>query len=172
MNDNELTLRRIAELASERHDGAKGRALGRIAEQRGLDLSYTTVDKILTGKYRSTPKPATLDALALLAGVEREDVYRAAGVPMPMAPFAEQLPPDADLLTPLQRDAVLAVVRQFTQVNKALYSAQEAGGGEDAQRSSSMNSDDSGTGAQVVELPKPRNTRKAARKTGRPGSTE
>lgn len=125
VNDNRLTLRQIAERASDRHDGARGRALGRIAEGLGLTLSYTTVDKILEGKYRSTPRPATLDALSELSGVPQADVYAAAGVPMPLAPLAEQLPPDADLLTPLQRDAVIAVVRQFAQANKALYSAQD-----------------------------------------------
>lgn len=160
VNDAELSLREIAELASQRHGGARGRALDRIAKQQGLDLSYTTVDRILVGKYRSIPKPATLDALAVLAGVPKERVYKAAGVPMPMAPFAEQLPPDADLLTPLQRDAVLAVVRQFAQANRALHASGIQGGAEDEQRPAAIAAPDESPGTKEVML-------RAARKTGR-----
>lgn len=122
MNDKGTrTLRDIAQLASDRHDGVRGRALDREAKRLGLRLSYTTVDKILAGTYRSQPGPETLDALAALAGVDRAEVYEAAGVPLPMSSFAEQLPPDADLLTARQRDSVLAVVRQFAEANKALH---------------------------------------------------
>lgn len=45
-------------------------------------------------------------------------------------------------------------------------------GGERELGSSSMKDDDPDQGGQVVELPKPKTTRKAARTTGRPGGTE
>src|SRR5665648_393357 len=93
------SLRDIAQAASKRHDGAHGRRLGRVAEKAGLVLSYTTVDKILAGTYMSRPDTKTLDALSTLSGVPRAEVYRAAGEPLPLAPLAEVLPQDADLLT-------------------------------------------------------------------------
>ena len=154
MNKPELSLRQIAEAASERHGGVRGRAFGRMAEERGLKLTYTTFDKILTGTYHSTPKPETLKALAVLAGLDEETVFRAAGLPEPMAPFAEQVPPDADLLTPPQREAVFAVVRQLAQANKALHGAQRAGGDGDAEEPRSpapTNKPETGELAQEVD---------------------
>lgn len=118
-----LTLRQVAQAASERHGGKRGRALGREAERRGLTLSYTTVDKILAGTYTSRPGPRTLEALATLAGLPVEVVYQAAGIPLPLAPMRESLPPDADLLTPDQRRVVLDVVRAFASANKQLHDA-------------------------------------------------
>lgn len=69
MSEEIRTLRDLALAASVRHDGKRGRALGREAAKRGLTLSYTTVDNILAGKYTSTPQRRTVDALAELAGV-------------------------------------------------------------------------------------------------------
>ncbi len=85
MNDdsNELTLRDVALAASERLGGVRGRALDREAKKRGLTLSYTTVDKIIAGTYKSKPKPETLNALAELSGIGRDQVYEAAKVPQP-----------------------------------------------------------------------------------------
>lgn len=128
MNDAKPTLRDIAQLASNKHGGVRGRALDRVAKKRGLTLSYTTVDRILAGNYTSTPSRKTLDALAELAAVDKEKVYEAAGLPVPLGPLAEQLPPDADLLTGSQRDAVIAVVRQFAAVNRALFERDEVMG--------------------------------------------
>lgn len=127
MNDG-LTLREIAQLASDRNGGVRGRALDRAAKKAGLTLSYTTVDRILAGTYTSTPSRKTLEALAALANVPVDDVFRAAGVPVPLARFAEQLPPDADLLTGQQREAVLAVVRQFAAANRALREREDVMG--------------------------------------------
>lgn len=123
MTDDALTLQQIAQRAVDRNGGSAGRSLDREAKRQGLTLSYTTVDKILAGTYRSTPKRVTLDALAVLAGLSKEQVYAAAGRPLPQAPFAEQLPPDVDLLTPTQRESVLSVIRQFVQSNLDLHEA-------------------------------------------------
>ena len=135
MNDG-LTLRQIAQLASDRNGGAHGRAIDRAAKKAGLTLSYTTFDRILAGTYTSTPSRKTLEALAVLAKVPVEDVYVAAGVPAPMARFADQLPPDADLLTGQQREAVLAVVRQFAAANRALRDREDVTG--DVERAAPM----------------------------------
>jgi len=115
------SLRDIAQAASQRHDGAHGRRLGRVAEKAGLVLSYTTVDKILAGTYMSRPDTKTLDALSTLSGVPRVEVYRAAGEPLPLAPLAEVLPQDADLLTAHQRRVVLGVIREFAKAERAKH---------------------------------------------------
>lgn len=128
MNDDRRSLRDIAELASERHGGARGRALDRVAKKAGLTLSYTTVDRILAGNYTSEPRQETLVALAALSGVDLVEVYRAAGMPYPLARLADQLPPDADLLSGAQREAVIAVVRQFAAANRALHLAERGEG--------------------------------------------
>lgn len=160
MNDREqLTLREVALKASERVGGLQGRALDREAKRRGLTLSYTTVDRIIAGTYKSRPKGETIAALAQLSGYSEEQVRRAAGLAPQMRSFAEDLPPDADLLSPDQRRVVLDVVRQFARANSELYAARQSEAGEDrAQRSAPMNpagespaQDDAPEGA-VVEI--------------------
>lgn len=127
-DDAPLTLREVALAASRNVGGLQGRALDREAKKRGLTLSYTTVDKIIAGTYTSRPKPATLRALAELSGIPLRRVHDAAGVPMPLSPLAEALPPDADLLSPDQRRVVIDVVRQFAKQNRALADAERERG--------------------------------------------
>lgn len=133
-NSSPHTLREVAQLASDRNGGARGRELGRLAEKRGLTLSYTTVDRILTGKYLSRPGVKTLEALSALSGVALEDVYRAAGLPVPLAPLADQLPDGADSLSPEQRLVVLGTIRQFAELNRALQAARHKAGEGDAEQ--------------------------------------
>ncbi|GII98484.1 hypothetical protein CLV28_0806 [Sediminihabitans luteus] len=128
-SDSALTLRDVAQTASDQHGGVRGRALGRLAEQRGLTLSYTTVDKILAGNYLSRPSGKTLEALAVLSGYPIERVYAAADLPMPLASLADQLPPDADLLSADQRRTVIDVVRQFARANREVLALREAAPG-------------------------------------------
>lgn len=120
-NDKPLTLKDVAQAASDKHGGARGRELGRIAKSKGLKLTYTTVDHMLEGRYKSKPGRGTLDALAALSGLDRESVYEAAGVPLPLKPLADDLPPDADLLTGPQRRVVIDTVRLFAQQNRSLH---------------------------------------------------
>lgn len=115
------TLQDLARLASERHDGKRGRALGREAAKHGLTLSYTTVDNILSGKYMSTPKRETIDALAILANVPNEAAYRAAGLQLPQAPFADQLPPDVDTLDADQRRVLIEMARVLLKQNRQIH---------------------------------------------------
>lgn len=130
MSDEPQTLQDLARLASERHDGKRGRALGRIAAKHGLTLTYTTFDNIYSGKYMSTPKRETVDALAYLAGVTKEKAYAAAGLPLPLSPFAEQLPPDVDTLDADQRRVLIEMARVLVKQNRQIHDLERAGDGD------------------------------------------
>lgn len=121
MDSRPKTLREIALAASDNNEGARGRQLGRIAEQAGLTLSYTTVDKILAGTYTSRPSRKTLEALATLSGVPVAEVYEAAQEALPQARLAEQLPPDVDSLTPEQRKVIIDIARVFLKENRTIH---------------------------------------------------
>lgn len=129
MSDEPQTLQDLARLASERHDGKRGRALGRIAAKHGLTLTYTTFDNIYSGKYMSTPKRETVDALAVLASVPKETAYKVAGLPLPQAPFAEQLPPDVDTLDADQRRVLIEMARVLVKQNRQIHDLEKAGEG-------------------------------------------
>ena len=113
------TLRDIAQIAYNLQGGG-GRRIGRIAESAGYTLAYTTFDKILNGTYASRPQAKTLEALAFLADVPIERVYAAANVPYTSDKFADELPPDVDLLTTDQRHAVITVARAFLNANREI----------------------------------------------------
>lgn len=121
MESTELSLRQIAQMASDNNGGAKGRELDRIAKSKGLTLSYTTVNKIIAGTYTSRPGQKTVEALAALAGVPLDQAYNAAGIQPPQASFAEQLPPEADTLTPEQRRVVIDLTRVFIKQNRLVH---------------------------------------------------
>lgn len=117
MARSKLTLQDVARAAADRNGGKGGRGLGRLAESKGLTLSYATVDRILAGKYESRPQRQTIEALAVLADMPIETVYEAAGLPLPMAPLADQLPDGSDQLSVDQRRVVLDVIRGFIRDN-------------------------------------------------------
>lgn len=121
MDSTPKTLTEIAQAASDNNGGARGRQLGRIAERKGLTLSYTTVDKILSGTYTSRPGRKTLEALAQLAGVPVAQVYEAAGQVPPQARLADQLPPDVDSLSPDQRKVIIDLARVFLKENRTIH---------------------------------------------------
>lgn len=128
MSNDKPTLSKIAQRASDRHDGAKGRAMERVAEKAGFKLTHTTFDRMLAGTYTpKKPSAKTLEALAKLSGTPIDEVRRAAGVPVPLSPFADQLPPDVDLMDGQQREAVIGVVRQFIAARKALLATEGSG---------------------------------------------
>ncbi|WP_157181573.1 hypothetical protein [Actinopolymorpha alba] len=112
------TLTDLLRLASQRHD-ASGRRLGDIAASNGWDITHTTINHILAGRYRSRPGPRTLEAIANLANVSLERVYAAADVPLPARRLADELPREADLLTPRQRTAVIEVIRAMVDAHGA-----------------------------------------------------
>ncbi len=94
--------------------------LTRRAAKAGLTLSYMTINGLAAGTYKSRPTAKTLAALEHLSDYTIEQVYAAAGLRVPLRPFTEDLPSDADTLSAEQRQAVLAVVRQFASANRAL----------------------------------------------------
>lgn len=108
------TLTDLLRIAVQRHD-ASGRRLADLASQRGLDITHTTINHILSGRYRSRPGQKTLDAIAALADVSRDRVYAAAGIPLPGPPFTDELPPGVDYLTGRQRAAVIEVIRAMLE---------------------------------------------------------
>ena len=128
MTDELHTLQDLAQLASDRNDGKKGRALGRIAEKHGLTLSYTTFDNILAGRYHSTPTRKTVDSIAYLAGVDPMHAYELAGLPLPQSPLADQLPPDVDTLPPEQRRVLIEMARVLVKQNRELYDLKRKAG--------------------------------------------
>jgi len=111
------SLRDIALIAQERHDGVGGREMARIAEKAGKVISFTTFDRIANGTYRSRPQSKTLDALAYLAGVPEERVYNAAGRTYHATKFVDELPDEIDELTSDQREALIRAARAFLKQN-------------------------------------------------------
>lgn len=122
MDSTPKTLQEIAQAASDNNGGARGRQLGRVAERKGLTLSYTTVDKILAGTYTSRPSRKTLEALSRLSGVPVAQVYEAANEVPPQARLADQLPPDVDTLSPEQRKVIIDIARVFLKENRTIRS--------------------------------------------------
>jgi transcriptional regulator with XRE-family HTH domain len=134
MHSTPHTLQEIAQAASDNNGGARGRQLGRVAERKGLTLSYTTVDKILAGTYTSRPSRKTLEALAQLSGVPVAQVYEAADQDLPQARLADQLPPDVDSLTPEQRKVIIDIARVFLKENRTIHRLEtEIAGADSAQ---------------------------------------
>lgn len=125
-NDAPMTLRDVARAALDANPGVSGRQLERLAKKRGLTISYTTINHLAAGTYKSRPSRKTLEALAALADVEREVVYRAAGEPLPRTPLREDLPPDSDILTGPQRRIVVELIRSFAQTNREIESLRDA----------------------------------------------
>lgn len=114
---NELTLREVAKAILNKH-AVSGRELNRLAEKKGHRINYTTINSMAAGTYMSRPSKETLDALVALSDFTVEEVYAAAHRPVPLQPLAEVLPDGSDALLPGQREAVLAVVRQFIKDNE------------------------------------------------------
>jgi hypothetical protein len=110
------TLSDLLKQAQKLHANASGRRLAEIADANpkwGGTIDRTQVNAILKGTYKSKPGPKLLRAIAGLAGVDVERAYQAAGMPLPGPPFAEDLPPDVDYLTPRQRRAIVTVIQAF-----------------------------------------------------------
>lgn len=122
------TLRSLVLAAQQQRGGASGRELARAAQKRGFKVTFTTLNAIAAGTYKSKPSPDTIRAIGWLAGVPEKVAFAAAGVPMPGPPFADELPPGVDNLTPRSRRAAIEVLR-------ALVEAEQRVGGERADSS-------------------------------------
>lgn len=93
------------------HRGQSGRRMAALAQGHGYKITSTTLNAIRQGTYKSTPSTETLRAIAWLAGVSEESVFIAAGEPVPGPPFADELPPGVDNLSPKARNAIIEILR-------------------------------------------------------------
>ena len=109
----DTTLKDLLVQARVRHGNISGRALAELADEHGYHIDRTAVNTILAGTYRSRPTRGLVQAIAWLAGVDEEIALNAASLPIPGPPFADELPPDVDLLNPTQRHAVITMIRAF-----------------------------------------------------------
>lgn len=109
----DMTLRDLVNQALDRHNATSGSELARLAKNNGYSIVHTTINHLRAGTYRSRPGRETLRAIAWLAGVPERVAYTAAGQPIPGKPFAEELPPNADLMSPEERDLVIRTIRMI-----------------------------------------------------------
>lgn len=78
---------------------------------RGLALNRTTASQIVKGTYKGVASPGTVRAIAWLAGVSEAAAFTAAGQTPPGPPFATELPPGVDDLSPKERRAAIEMLR-------------------------------------------------------------
>jgi hypothetical protein len=109
------SLAELIELALRKRGARSSTELQRIAAAAGLEVTHTTLNKIRTGKDKSTPTPKTIEALAYLSGVPLERVKRLVGTAGDMRPFAERLPPAIDVLLMEEQEALLLVMRKMVR---------------------------------------------------------
>lgn len=108
------TLRDLVIEARQRRD-MSGRQLALHARKNGYRIVATTLNGIEAGTYKSRPSAETLKAIAFLAGVPEQEAFAAAGLPTPGPPFADELPPGVDLLSPKRRKVVIDLLRVLVE---------------------------------------------------------
>ena len=115
------TLRDLLQHAADR--GLSTRAMEtdveRTAKATGIDMRINrgTASLILSGKYKSTPSPSTIRAIAHLAGVSDNEAFAAADVPAPATPipFRDEVFVEADSLSPKRRKVALEMIRALIE---------------------------------------------------------
>ena len=95
-----------------------GRGLALLAQGEGYRVTPTTINHISAGTYKHAPKDETLRAIAWLAGVDDRVVFEAAGRDAPGPPFADELPPGVDDLSPRMRRIATDFLRVLVQLNE------------------------------------------------------
>jgi len=139
---NAATLRDLLQQAVDKRlaDGlsAGPRELERLVEAeesahpRGLSLNRTTASQILRGTYKgsSSASDGTIRAVGWLAGVSDEVAFAAAGRRIPGPPFAMELPPGVDDLSPKERRAAIEILRalvaQRQEINRYVDSTADS----------------------------------------------
>lgn len=114
------SLQNLIDDALVERDTPSGRRLAEIAQDAGFVLTHTTVNAIRGGTYKSRPEPLTIRAIAWLAKVTDDEAFAAAGLRVPGPPFAEELPPGVDYLSPEKRRAVIGILRVLVQTEDAV----------------------------------------------------
>ncbi|TXG90652.1 hypothetical protein DW322_11065 [Rhodococcus rhodnii] len=109
MNEIE-TLQGLIHLA-RRERGTSIRQLALQAKGAGFKIVGTTLNAIEKGTYKSEPSDETVRAIGWLAGVSDDVAFAAAGRRVPGPPFAEELPPGVDDLSPRERKAAIEMLR-------------------------------------------------------------
>lgn len=117
------SLQELLDAAAARH-GLSMRQLAVKARDADYRVVDTTLNAIRNGTYKSRPREETVRAIGWLAGVSDEVAFTAAGLPVPGPPFADELPPGVDTLTPKKRKVVIELLR-------VLIDDEEAGGEHD-----------------------------------------
>lgn len=123
MSEPPMTLQSLIDTAMAKRRLTSTNALAKAGQKAGHQVTHTTLSQIRAGTYRSIPKRSTLEALAWLAGVPYETVHEAAGLGKPRPSFAEQVPDDADVLTPKQRAAAIGMIRALADAQRELEKA-------------------------------------------------
>ncbi|TKR27164.1 hypothetical protein FA014_02060 [Cellulomonas hominis] len=115
---NEPTsLRDLAQSALDAR-ALSARRLAAQAQERGFELTATTLSAIAAGTYKFRPRAETVRAIAWLAGVPESTAFTAAGMPVPGPPFADELPPGVDNLSPKARRAVIEMLRVLVDAER------------------------------------------------------
>lgn len=117
----------LAELVDQAlvHRGVKsGRRLAELAQDHGHRLTNTTVNAIRSGTYKFQPTAETVRAIGWLAGVSEEVAFAAAGLRVPGPPFADELPPGVDNLSPRKRKVVIELLRVLIDEEEVTGNAQ------------------------------------------------
>lgn len=124
-----LTLRDLIDKAKAKHDTQSLRALARVGQAAGGELSHNTMASIYNGTYKARPGRRVLEEIAYLAGVSYETAHEAAGLGKPRRPFSRQLPERVDELTPRHREVALVVIRALldAQLNESSGTDSEQG---------------------------------------------
>ncbi|WP_426302744.1 hypothetical protein [Arthrobacter sp. R-11] len=111
------TVRDLVDLAIQRHQ-TSGRQLAFMAQGHGFKITTTTINHLKAGTYKSIPSADTLRAVAWLAGVSDQVAFTAAGQPVPGPPFADDLPPGVDSLSPKSRRVIIEMARVLVDLEK------------------------------------------------------
>ena len=114
----------LVQRAVTRHDTSI-RQLSFKAQEEGFRLAGTTLGNIRAGTYKSTPSDETIRAIDWLAGVNEDVAFMAAGQPVPGPPFADELPPGEDNLSPKSRKVVLDMVRVLVDLEAGNHDSQD-----------------------------------------------
>lgn len=110
VTDDQSTLQALLRKAAADRD-LSGRALADLASSNGWKLTHGTINAIRSGTYKSDPSDDTIRAIAWLAGVSNRVAFAAAGRRPPGRPFADELPPGVDDLSPKERKAAIEMLR-------------------------------------------------------------